>query len=308
MRGKALVVLALASLLTPLAALPAQSTTYCFGLPTTMSAAPGVPTNGTAGNDVILGTEGPDTIYGNGGRDSICGAGGDDHLVGGAGRDRLDGGEGADLIIGGGGHDQVLLGGGGNDTIRSTGDDTRAYGGAGDDTLIGKQYGLFQELYGGSGNDRLTAHTGYLDAYGGIGNDVLRSFSAFVSLEGNDGDDRIFSNYRNGLDGGNGFDRCSLDMTVQDTGCERVTLLCGSGGDPLPGDPPERLANRPGRLRRQREQRLPLRLEGRVRSGSPTSRPTAVSEARWCCPPASTTRPRPSAGMTSTATASMRSS
>lgn len=246
MRGKALVVLALAALLTPLAALPARSTSYCFGVPTTMSAVPGGTTNGTPGNDVILGTAGNEHIYGNGGRDLLCGAGGDDHLAGGAGRDRIDGGDGDDLIIAGGGHDQVLLGGDGNDTIRSTGDDTRVYGGPGNDTIIGKIYGLFQELYGGSGNDRLYAHSGYMDLYGGVGNDVLRSFAAFVSLYGDAGNDQIFSSYRNGLDGGNGFDRCSLDMTVQDTGCERVTLLCGSGGEPLPGDPPDQLSNASG--------------------------------------------------------------
>ena len=101
MRGKALVVLALAALLTPLAALPAHSTTYCFGTPTTMSVVPGGTTYGTAGDDVILGTAGNETIFGMGGRDRLCGEGGDDRLYGGAGRDRLAGDAGNDLIIGG---------------------------------------------------------------------------------------------------------------------------------------------------------------------------------------------------------------
>jgi hypothetical protein len=246
MRGKALVVLALAALLTPLAALPARSATYCFGLLPTMFAVAGIDTIGTPGNDVILGTDGPDTIYGNGGRDTICGRGGDDTLVGGPGRDRIDGGEGDDLIIAGGGHDQILLGGDGDDTIRSTGDNTRAYGGPGNDTIIGKVYGLFQELYGGSGNDRLSAHSGYMDLSGGLGNDVLRSFAAFVSLHGDAGNDRIFSNYRNDLDAGTGFDSCELGLATPGTGCERVTLLCGSGGEPLPAEPPDDLTTATG--------------------------------------------------------------
>jgi hypothetical protein len=244
MRAKALVVLALSALLIPLAALPAPAGGggLCFGQIPTIYATAGVDTIGTAGNDVILGTAGPDTIFGNAGRDTICGEGGDDTLWGGPGRDRIDGGDGGDIIISGGGQNQVLLGGDGNDTIRSAGDDTRSYGGPGSDTLTGKMYGNFQELYGGSGNDRLYARTGNLDAHGGVGNDILRSYSAFVSLYGEDGDDRIFSGYRNGLDAGPGFDRCSLDMDVPNTGCEKVSLLCGTGGEPLPGEPPDGLS------------------------------------------------------------------
>ncbi len=205
MRGKALVVLALAALLTPLAALPARSTSYCFGVPTTMSVVPGGITHGTPGDDVILGTAGNETIYGNGGKDRLCGGGGDDRLIGGAGRDRLSGDEGNDFLNGGAGMHQVLNGGIGNDIIRAQGYDDSAGGGPGNDTLI--------------------------------------STSAFVVLRGNSGDDTIVSEYRNDLDAGVGHDRCTLSLGVPGTGCEHVELACGTGGTPLPGGPPEQLTN-----------------------------------------------------------------
>jgi len=243
MRGKVLVVLALAALLTPLGALPAQSAGgLCFGQFPTMFADAGVDTIGSAGNDVILGTAGPDTIFGNGGRDTICGEGGDDTLWGGPGRDRIDGGDGNDLIDPGGGQNQMLKGGAGNDTIRSRGEDSKAYGGAGHDTVTAKAYGMFQEIYGGLDDDRLFVRMSNAGAYGGPGHDVLRSYAAFVDLHGDTGNDRIYSGYRNGLDAGDGFDRCHLDVAVPGTGCERVTLLC-YGGEPLPPEPPDNLTN-----------------------------------------------------------------
>lgn len=204
MRGKALAILALAGLLTPLAAIPAGSTTFCFGLPTTMSAVPGGTTQGTPGDDVILGTAGNETIYGNGGKDRICGGGGDDRLFGGLGRDRLAGDEGNDLLNSGGGKNEVLNGGPGNDTIRAQGYGDTAFGGPGADTLI--------------------------------------STAPFLVLRGNGGDDDITSDYRNGLDAGAGRDRCTLALGVAGTACEQVELACGTGGTPLPWDPPEELS------------------------------------------------------------------
>ncbi|MCU0281442.1 MAG: hypothetical protein MUE66_06375 [Acidimicrobiia bacterium] len=196
MRGRALAVLALAALLTPLAALPARSTSFCFGLPTTMSVVPGGTTHGTAGDDVILGTAAAETIYGNGGKDRLCGGGGDDRLFGGPGRDRLAGGEGNDLLNDGAGMNQVLNGGAGNDTIRAQGYGDTAFGGPGDDTLI--------------------------------------STAPFLTLRGNGGDDDITSDYRNDLDAGVGRDRCILGLGTPGTGCETVALDCGTGGTPLP--------------------------------------------------------------------------
>ena len=78
MRPKLLTTLTLVALLSPLAGLPARATTYCFGVPSTMTALPGHVTYGTPGDDVIMGTAGNDVIRGGRGQDRICGLGGDD--------------------------------------------------------------------------------------------------------------------------------------------------------------------------------------------------------------------------------------
>src|SRR4030066_448838 len=116
MRGKALFVLALAALLTPLASLPAGAVGLGFGKAPTDYAAPGVVTLGTPGADVIAGTAGNDTIRGLGGNDRICGLGGDDDLAGNGGPDRLPGGAGQEVLPGGPRTAHGLPGGGGADT------------------------------------------------------------------------------------------------------------------------------------------------------------------------------------------------
>jgi len=197
MRGKVILVLALAALLTPLAALPAGSVDGCFGRAPTINAVVGVTTFGTAGADVILGTPGNDVIYGRGGNDRICGLGGNDTLVGNGGRDRLDGGDGKDTLRGGPGTGNVLVGGPGNDKIIAV---------QGSDTVRG-----------GPGNDSIDARD-----------------TSFSVLRGNGGSDTIRSGYRSDLDAGTGADHCGLGLDVAGTNCETVELLCGSGGDPLP--------------------------------------------------------------------------
>lgn len=198
MRGKALVMLALAALLTPLAALPAGSTVLCFGqAPTIVVAAPGLITTGTAGNDVILGTAGNDTIRGLAGDDRICGRGGDDVLEGNAGTDRLSGGDGDDVLRGGSGVGNQL------------------FGAAGDDTIIA--IGPSDTAHGGGGNDFVDARN-----------------TSFSVLDGGPGRDTIYSGYRSDLDAGPGIDHCGLGMDVEGVNCETVELQCGTAGDPLP--------------------------------------------------------------------------
>jgi Ca2+-binding RTX toxin-like protein len=88
----------------------------CGGLPITGRVTPGVPFNGSAGDDVILGTPGRDEISGFGGNDTICGLGGNDLILGGPGDDTLFGDDGNDRIRGAGGNDR-LLGGAGSDRL-----------------------------------------------------------------------------------------------------------------------------------------------------------------------------------------------
>ena len=224
MRGKALVVLALAALLTPLAALPAQSTTYCFGMPTTMSVVPGGTTYGTAGDDVILGTAGNETIYGNGGKDRMCGGGGNDRLYGGAGPrpPRRRRGQRPDHQRRR--HDQVLNGGAGNDTIaprhQGYGDDThRRYGSSRSCTVVG--------------DDRLSRTGSWTPTR--LGTTSSAPFR-FVSCGATPATTDITSDYRNDLDAGVGLRPLHARPGVPGTGCERVTLPCGSGGEPLPAE------------------------------------------------------------------------
>jgi hypothetical protein len=200
MRGKALAVLALAALLTPLAALPAHSAPpRCFGEEATVPVVPGVPTVGTDGDDVIIGTDGPDNIRGGKGRDRICGLGGNDVLRGGGGRDRISGGAGDDYIEGGTGLQHTLIGGPGNDHLQAEGDRDRV-----------------------SGNG---------------GADYLSTYSAQnTTASGGSANDSITTGDWTTLDAGAGVDRCELSNGVIPVNCEELRLLCGVGGIPLPAD------------------------------------------------------------------------
>jgi Ca2+-binding RTX toxin-like protein len=78
----------------------------CDGLPATIVVpAPGMVTNGTINDDVIVGTAGVDTINGRAGNDHICAGDGNDNLTGGPGDDRAFGEHGDDDFLGGLGDD-----------------------------------------------------------------------------------------------------------------------------------------------------------------------------------------------------------
>ena len=199
MRGKVLVVLALAALLTPLAVLPAQSAVTCFGELPTIYALPGEDTVGTSGDDVIWGTDGDDYIRGGKGRDRICGLDGNDDLRGGAGRDRISGGGGDDFILGEGGLRNRLVGGPGADDIRAYGD--------------------------------------YDSVAGNGGADYIYTFSAeATTVLGGRGNDEIITGHETVLDAGPGTDFCALSGGVAPEGCETMQLLCLGGGIDLPAD------------------------------------------------------------------------
>lgn len=197
MRGKALVALALAALLTPLAALPARSAVTCFGEAPTMYAVPGEVTYGTSGDDVIVGTDGADQIRGGSGKDRICGLGGNDVLSGGPGRDRISGGSGDDHILGEGGLRNLLVGGPGADDIRASGD---------------------WDSVSGNG-----------------GADYIYTFSAEgTGVRGGPGNDEIITGHWTKLDAGGGTDHCALSGGVAGVGCETVSLFCLGSGVDLP--------------------------------------------------------------------------
>jgi hypothetical protein len=111
----------------------------CRGKPVTITAAPGIPTTGTDGDDVIGGTAGNDFINAGAGRDVVCAGAGNDTVSGGDGKDILVGQDGADRLNGDGDSDRVL-------------------GNAGADTLTGGDAG--DVLRGGAGTNSCPALAG----------------------------------------------------------------------------------------------------------------------------------------------------
>jgi Ca2+-binding RTX toxin-like protein len=180
---------------------------------------------------------GNDTVYGGHAGDNIFGGAGNDNLWGEEGNDFIDGGTGADYMSGQAGNDTVsyqtrtgnlfvgvgtaaddgeagegdnvyqdvesVIGGAGNDKIYTT---TLAagyaWGGAGNDTLIGG--GFNDSLYGGAGNDSIKGNGGNDYLHGGDGNDTLLGGDGIDNLIANDG-------VKDSLDGGTGADLFSKD-------------------------------------------------------------------------------------------------
>lgn len=163
---------------------------------------------GGLGNDSLVGAGGADTLWGGDGDDSLWGGDGDDQLDGGDGNDSLWGGEGNDSLWGGWNANQ-LFGGNGDDllVLRSHpypifddfGDLCRAFGGAGNDTLIGSSDGRMT-LDGGDGDDLLVNGA---TALGGAGNDTI---DGGITVDGGDGIDVLMTaDYALDLSAGTSF-------------------------------------------------------------------------------------------------------
>lgn len=158
--------------------------------------------DGRGGHDTLIGGRGDDQLLGGNGNDVLRGGQGNDQLEGGDGNDQLHGNEGDDRLLGNDGSD-TAEGGAGDDFLADEeyyggtgrqGSDRRAdrnvlRGGDGNDALSSGRYAIDQ-LFGDSGNDRLTAH-GQASLYGGEGNDLLSAHTprSAVLLNGGDGDD-----------------------------------------------------------------------------------------------------------------------
>ncbi|MHB2170170.1 peroxidase family protein [Alsobacter sp. R-9] len=124
------------------------------------------------GEHVVLGgTNQNDTLVGDDGDDALWGDGGDDVLIGGAGVNRLHGKSGDDTIIDGG-DISFLHGEDGNDVIHA---------GAGAGELI----------FGGAGSDFINMGEDAKEAFGGLGNDFILGTAANDFILGNEGDDWI---------------------------------------------------------------------------------------------------------------------
>jgi Ca2+-binding RTX toxin-like protein len=161
---------------------------------------------GGSGNDVLIAGAGDDVVQGDDGDDALDGGEGDDTLVAGSGNDVVMAAAGNDQVFGEGGND-VLSDGGGQDAVDGgTGNDhviaaadaaNDAYkGGDGQDTLDyssstfsvtvdlgrgranGQDIGhdlieAFEEVLGGSGDDRIIAGSTSVTMTGGKGRDTF---------------------------------------------------------------------------------------------------------------------------------------
>ncbi|HYD67955.1 calcium-binding protein [Azospirillum sp.] len=167
-------------------------------------------------------------VYVNGGdgTDQLTGSAFADTLGGGDGDDTIGAGDGNDTITGGTGADQ-LVAGAGDDLMYVDGADTLIDGGDGFDTvyvqgIVGATVDLtasrIERVFGGAGDDRLSATTGGLAVYvnGGAGNDQLAGGSQGDTLAGGDGNDTV-----NGGDGS--------DTITGGAGADQ--LVAGAGDD-----------------------------------------------------------------------------
>lgn len=166
---------------------------------------------GGGGNDTLLGGLGSDYIWGDGrydadfgGNDSIEGGGGTDHIFAGSGQDTVRGGDDDDVIFTDGvdGGD-LLFGGDGNDNIHADADAAHAdsgastvFGGAGDDWISAR--GAAHQVYGNEGNDTVyvlsdPADTVAVSIYGGSGDDYVYAVGAAHVVDAGEGDDLVFS-------------------------------------------------------------------------------------------------------------------
>ena len=134
------------------------------------------------GHFLIQGTDGDDTIIAGGGDDSAWGRKGDDRIEAGHGVDRVHGGEGDDVITNSGtdiGETDMLHGEEGNDAV---------HGGSG-----------LALLFGNQGQDFIVAGPDGKEAFGGTGDDFILGGEGDDFLLGNEGDDWIEGG--NGFDG-----------------------------------------------------------------------------------------------------------
>ncbi|MGF2038196.1 MAG: beta strand repeat-containing protein [Nostoc sp. CmiVER01] len=221
--------------------------------------------DGESGNDLLRGGMGNDTLVGGAGDDTLVDDTGNNSLVGGIGNDHFDiqFSTGDNTLNGGSGNDtlsaeaskgnNLLLGGDGNDSLNasyylegydyidSTGNNT-LNGGAGDDYLNAESTSG-NLLFGGDGNDTLSAGASNDTLNGGAGNDSLSAGvtsgnNLLLGEDGNDflstsgyfysdrgGDGYVSSKGNNTLNGGAGDDTLRAEYS---TG---YNLLSGGDGN-----------------------------------------------------------------------------
>jgi Ca2+-binding RTX toxin-like protein len=212
--------------------------------------------------------------------EDLRGGSGNDTLVGNGGDNILDGGPGADVLSGGAGVDAVdysdriapvhvdLDGSPGNDGGSGEGDTVGAdvegaFGGAGDDTLIGNGADGF--LAGGDGNDMLTDPGGDDDLFGEDGDDVIDSTDGAPDLVScGDGDDQVW--------------RDAIDQHTTD--CERVAIGPRTSSSPSDAPRPPTVIRIPVVVARRPPVTPARTLPAPADTTAPTAHVTVVRGAR----------------------------
>ena len=210
--------------------------------------------DGGADNDILEGGDGNDKLNGGAGDDQVFGDGGNDIITGGAGNDRLRGNDGNDTFVvtnpSTDGADQYD-GGAGSDTIDFSamtkavfltladgsvtfGSDTivnveNIFGGSGGDRLIGN--GVANELRGNAGNDWIEGLGGNDRLLGDAGRDILLGGEGNDFLAGGDGNDALEGNGNDEIDGGADIDRMRAARHVGGTPAT-ISLSAGSATTP----------------------------------------------------------------------------
>ncbi|MGL4634875.1 MAG: calcium-binding protein [Beijerinckiaceae bacterium] len=204
--------------------------------------------SGSFAAESLTGTAGANELNGLDGDDLLAGLGGNDTLSGGVGNDTLDGGSGNDFINGGAGND-LLTGGTGNDTfvVDSNLDSIYEIFGEGTDTV--NSSAAFTQLDAGLTLENLT-YTGTAGGTlygnslgniltGGINSDNLNGFFGVDVLYGGGGDDYLYIDEQDFLNGGAGYDAVYIQTIVGTTlnvGLSQVEFVVGyTGNDVLNG-------------------------------------------------------------------------
>jgi hypothetical protein len=167
----------------------------------------------------VTGTPGPDVLVGTSHADTLSGGAGDDRLRGRGGDDVLDGGPGSDDLSGGPGVDAVVYPG--PDPVTVTIDDLANDGPSGAHDNVQTDV---EDVYGGSGPDRLVGSAGDNMLDGGAGDDVIDGGAGADQLFGGPGNDRLEARdgRRDTVDCGPGADIAIVDTLDVTHHCELV--------------------------------------------------------------------------------------
>jgi Ca2+-binding RTX toxin-like protein len=186
---------------------------------------------GSSGVDTITGGSGPDRLYGQDGNDVINGGPGNDTIDDGLGDDTVNGdagddglymgdtANGADAVAGGSGTDAALYYGRTKkvtvvlDNAANDGD-ASANGGLGEQDNVSTDV---ENVYSGTGADRLTGSGGVNILNGGGGNDQINGKSGEDILQGGDGNDTFVAKdgVKDVVEGDAGTDSCTCDAIDQ---------------------------------------------------------------------------------------------